>query len=1582
MMNRAFLILSLAALLGITGCSSSSPKISITLSPTSPQNANDGQVIMVTATLLHDTKVAGVTWSLVGGGALSGQTTTAVTYTAPATIAAAGTATITATSVTDPTQTATLTINLVPISVTLNPSTAQTLDQTKAVAVTATVAADSANKGVTWSINGAGTLTNVNTTTATYNAPATVTASSSPVLTATSISDNTKTATITINLVPPPSVTTASLAVGTVNVAYSATLTDSGGANPDTWSITAGTLPAGLTLDTSTGAITGMPTAAGTSNITAKVTDRYGLTATKSFTITIDQQPAITSANSATFTVNTPGTFTVTSTAFPTAALTETGSLPSGVTFVDNGNGTATLAGTATTSGSFPFTITANNGVGTAATQNFTLTVGQAPAITSGASTTFTVGAAGTFNVTTTGFPVPSLTETGVLPSGVTFVDNGNGTAKLSGTPAAATGGSYSITIKAHNGAGTDATQTFTLTVDQAPAITSAAATTFSVNTAGTFSVTTTGFPKSALTETGALPTGVTFVDNGNGTATLAGAATSSGSFPFTITASNGVVPNATQNFTLTVGQAPAITSGASTTFTVGSAGTFNVTTSGFPTPSLTETGALPSGVTFVDNGNGTAKLSGTPAAATGGIYAITIKAHNGSGADATQAFTLTVNQAPAITSAAATSFSVNAAGTFTVTTSGFPKPALSETGALPSGVTFVDNGNGTATLSGTATVQGSFPITITANNGVAPNGTQSFTLTVNTAPSFTSAATTTFTVGSAGTFSVAATGTPTPSFSETGALPSGVTLVDNHNGTATLSGTPAAGTGKTYSITITASNTSGSTNQTFTLTVDQAPAVTSPSSTSFTVGASSSFTVMTSGFPAPALSETGALPSGVTFVDNGNGTATLSGTPASGTNGSYPITITANNGVSPNGTQAFTLTVNTLPVFSSGGSTTFTVGTLGNFTVSASGSPSFTVTGTLPSGVTLTDNHNGTATLGGTPATGSGGVYNFTIKATNGTGTTSQAFALTVDEAPSITSNNTTTFAIGELGNFNVHASGFPAPTITESGTLPTGVTFSSVTSTLSGTPATGTANSYPITFTASNGIGTNATQNFTLTVVTDPCASTLTGGEALLSGQYVFVLKGFDNESPTQQPALVGGVLKFNGSGGITSGEIDTNLNAGFDTANAGSPLSVTSGTYKIGTSGSADQQRACMVVNTAAGTLHYRASLNSTGSIGHMIGFDTSGPYVTGEMKKQSGTLPTTLSGGFAFGLSSAVNTASCDNNGTTSVCGGKFAAVGQFIFSSGGTVTGGVVDFNHGDGSAAFIDGTTGVANFPASPVSITGGSYSINGTTGRGILQFDPGSGNSTGAVIYAVSSTDVLIMGSDASASNTVYAGEMLQQSASSPSGTYVGGTSRIGSTSGDTRAQLIRATLSGGNITSLTIYQNDSGTTTVQSASSAGTYTFDSTTGRIVLSVTGSNHNSVLYGVNANEAFELNASPGVESGFLQSQTSTSAPNGNYVFGTTDPATTNVGEQDGFATFSSGNVNVTQDQNTLNQQQAGKTQSPQTFSVDGTGFASVPSGCAPATSGSCQFVFYVISSTSAVGIDFGGQSPAVQPLDH
>ncbi len=86
------------------------------------------------------------------------------------------------------------------------------------------------------------------------------------------------------------------------------------------------------------------------------------------------QLPAITSPNNATFQLGVQGQFTVTATGYPLPSLTESGSLPGGVGFVDNGNGTGTLSGKPTTSGTFNIVFTATNTAGNAM-QNFVLTV-------------------------------------------------------------------------------------------------------------------------------------------------------------------------------------------------------------------------------------------------------------------------------------------------------------------------------------------------------------------------------------------------------------------------------------------------------------------------------------------------------------------------------------------------------------------------------------------------------------------------------------------------------------------------------------------------------------------------------------------------------------------------------------------------------------------------------------------------------------------------------------------------------------------------------------------------------------------------------------------------------------------------------------------------------------------------------------------------------------------------------------------------------------------------------------------------------------------------------------------------------
>ena len=85
----------------------------------------------------------------------------------------------------------------------------------------------------------------------------------------------------------------------------------------------------------------------------------------------------------------------------------------------------------------------------------------------------------------------------------------------------------------------------------------------------------------------------------------------------------------------------------------------------------------------FTDNGDGTATISGTPAKAAAGVYPLTLTARNTNGT-ATQAFTLTVTRAPALRKIPTIRARVGAALRLTLRATGYPAPALTESGDCP----------------------------------------------------------------------------------------------------------------------------------------------------------------------------------------------------------------------------------------------------------------------------------------------------------------------------------------------------------------------------------------------------------------------------------------------------------------------------------------------------------------------------------------------------------------------------------------------------------------------------------------------------------------------------------------------------------------------------------------------------------------------------------------------------------------------------------------------------------------------------------------------------------------------------------
>ncbi len=268
--------------------------------------------------------------------------------------------------------------------------------------------------------------------------------------------------------------------------------------------------------------------------------------------------------------------------------------------------------------------------------------------------------------------------------------------------------------------------------------------------------------------------------------------------------------------------------------------------------------------------------------------------------------------------------------------------------------------------------------------------------------PQFTSDDNTKFIVNQFNSFDVTTTTDTPETIDMFGSLPSGVNFVDNGDGTGTLSGNPDSGSGGIYSLTIQACNSGGCTDQSFTLTVEEAPAITSADNITFTVGQFDSFQVTTTGSPPPTLNWQNSLPSGVSFVDNGDGTGTLSGMPDAGTFGDYSSTIEACNDVNC-ADQSFTLTIQEAPSFTSSDSATFTVGVSGTFTVTTTGTTPISLSvfsGSFPADVQFVDNGDGTATISGTPQSGTDADYPLSFQACNSVDCTTSSFTLTVNPA------------------------------------------------------------------------------------------------------------------------------------------------------------------------------------------------------------------------------------------------------------------------------------------------------------------------------------------------------------------------------------------------------------------------------------------------------------------------------------------------------------------------------------------------------------------------------------------------------
>jgi Big-like domain-containing protein/flagellar hook capping protein FlgD/putative Ig domain-containing protein len=765
----------------------------------------------------------------------------------------------------------------------------------------------------------------------------------------------------------PPSVTAPAVQTGSEGapLIFIVSATD---ANGDAiTSLMGSPLPEGATFTANAanteGTFTWTPTSSqsGTYNVTWTAANSLSGTAATAITIAdVDHPPVLDAIGDVT--VGEGGTLTVNlhATDQDNDLITLTGTIPDFATLNAPTSGTGevsttiSLAPTAGATGTYTVTVTATAN-GQTSTQTFAIVVtgaeDTAPFVNAPATISGTTGTEVTFTVTASDAngDVITLFAASPLPVGSTFNTNAaNTSGTFTWTPSATQAGTFDVTFTASNLASGSATTHITIEgagVDVAPVVTVTPSISGTVGTELNFTVTATDANGDAITSLTAspLPSGATFntnASNTSGTFTWTPSASQTGTFDVTFTASNALSGSATAHLAIEAAaedQAPVVTTPPTVNGTEGAELSFVVTAFDADGDAIASLMAapLPTGATFDTNAAHTSgTFTWTPSGTQAGTYDVTFTAANAlSGSAATH---ITIGEGgtggdhpPIVCAPRCVTSRVGRTISFKVTASDADGDAISSLTAstLPTGATFTTN---TANTSGTfrwspiAGQEGTYDITFTGENALSGHWVTHIKIReADQSVVLAEIADVTVAEGATITVPVLATDADNDTIRLTACLPAFATLNQPRLGVGTVSTmvtiAPQAGDAGTYNVFVRARGKTGDCEiERFKITVTPAAGGNTPPTISAdataTVNEGVSLTVNVTASDANgdnlALSASG-VPTGASFTDNHDNTATLTWTPDATQSGTYTVTLAADDHHGGTTTSTLVITVN-----------------------------------------------------------------------------------------------------------------------------------------------------------------------------------------------------------------------------------------------------------------------------------------------------------------------------------------------------------------------------------------------------------------------------------------------------------------------------------------------------------------------------------------------------------------------------------------------------------------------------------------------------------------------------------------------